>query len=249
MRVYFIGAGPGAADLITVRGARLLSECPLVLYAGSLVPPALLQYCRADATLINTAALTLDEQEAWFLNAQRENRDIARLHTGDPALYGAIAEQMQRLRRHGIDYEIVPGVSSFLAAAAALAVELTQPEIAQTVIITRAAGRTPMPPNEQLAALAQHRATLCLFLSGRQLADVIGELKPIYGDATPVALVHKASQPEQRIVRGTLADILERAAGGDWSLTTLILVGEALGAGAVSESRLYAGDFTHGQRG
>lgn len=246
MKVYFIGAGPGADDLITLRGARILGTVPLVLYAGSLVPSPILRHCRPDAELVDTSGLTLDEQEAYYRRARDAGHDVARLHSGDPAIYSAVAEQIRRLQALGVDYEIVPGVSSFTAAASMLRAELTCPQVSQTVILTRVSGRaSPVPEREALAALAVHRATLCIFLSGPYLRRIVADLRRHYPDDTPVALVRRATWPDQRVHRSTLSRLLQETRPSDWKLTTLLLVGDALGDNNGSESRLYAADFQH----
>jgi len=249
MKVYFIGAGPGAADLITVRGAKILGRAGMVLYAGSLVSKEILVHCRTEARIINTAKLSLDDQETHYAYARDQNLDVARLHSGDPSIYGATAEQMRRLDRLGIEYEVVPGVSSFVAAAALLNTELTKPEIAQTIILTRTAGRaSPMPENESLDALCAHGATMCVFLSGGQLPQVVAELLIHYKPDTPAALVHKATWPQERIWFGSLGQIADATAQRDWELSTLLIVGEVLRREAGTESRLYAADFSHRYR-
>lgn len=246
MKVYFIGAGPGAADLITLRGARILGRVPLVLYAGSLVPVEVLQHCRPDAERVDTARLTLDEQERYYRRARDAGHEVARVHSGDPSLYGATAEQIRRLRALGIDYEVVPGVSSFAAAAAVIGSELTRPEVSQTVILTRVSGRaSPVPAREALADLAAHRATLCIFLSGLHLKNIVEDLRRHYPDDTPVALVHRATWADQRAHRSTLGRLLQEVRLHEWRLTTLLLVGEALANDEGAESRLYAADFPH----
>ncbi len=250
MKVYFIGAGPGAADLITIRGARILGCVDLVLYAGSLVPTDLLQHCRPGAELIDTAGLDLEQQEACYRSAQAADRDVARLHSGDPAIYGATAEQMRRLAALGIEYEVVPGVSSFCAAAAEVKTELTRPEVSQTIILTRVSGRaSAVPEAEALAKLAEHRATMCIFLSGPHLKKIVADLSRHYPEETPLTLVYRASWPEQRIYQGTLGTVLQETRRDDWNLTTMLLVGAALGHDLVTESRLYAQDFKHLFRG
>jgi precorrin-4/cobalt-precorrin-4 C11-methyltransferase len=249
MKVYFIGAGPGAADLITVRGANILGRVGMVLYAGSLVSKEILVHCRTEARIINTAKLSLDDQETHYAYARDQNLDVARLHSGDPSIYGATAEQMRRLDRLGIEYEVVPGVSSFVAAAALLNTELTKPEIAQTIILTRTASRaSPMPENESLDALCAHGATMCVFLSGGQLPQVVAELLIHYKPDTPAALVHKATWPQERIWFGSLGQIADATAQRDWELSTLLIVGEVLRREAGTESRLYAADFSHRYR-
>jgi precorrin-4/cobalt-precorrin-4 C11-methyltransferase len=246
MKVYFIGAGPGAADLITLRGARVLGSVDMVLYAGSLVPTAMLEHCRPGAELIDTAQLDLEQQQACYLRAQAAGVDVARLHSGDPAIYGATAEQMRRLEALGIDYDVVPGVSSFTAAAAAIGAELTKPEVSQTVILTRVSGRaSAVPELEAIARLAEHRSTMCIFLSGPHLKKIVGDLLLHYPPETPVALVYRASWPEQKSYQGTLATVLEDTRRGEWNLTTMMLVGAALDRGLQSESSLYSKDFTH----
>ncbi len=246
MKVFFVGAGPGAQDLITVRGAEILRRVPFVMYAGSLVPPEVLRYCKADAEIIDTAKLDLEQQEACYRRAQAADLDVARVHSGDPAIYGATAEQMRRLDKLGIAYEVVPGVSSFTAAAASLASELTKPGVSQTVILTRVSGRaSAVPEKEALCELARSGATLCIFLSGPHLKRIVGELRPYYPPDTPVALVHRASWPDERRHRSTLGRLLREVKAKDWRLTTLLLVGRVLSEEAAAESRLYAKDYPH----
>jgi precorrin-4/cobalt-precorrin-4 C11-methyltransferase len=246
MKVYFIGAGPGAADLITIRGAEILSRAQLVMYAGSLVSEAMLSHCRANPLIVNTAKLNLDEQVEHYLQAKEKNWDVARLHSGDPSIYGATAEQMRRLRELEIGYEVVPGVPSFVSAAAVLNTELTKPSISQTIILTRSSGRaSPVPTKESLQSLAAHQATLCIFLSGANLPDVIEELLFHYSQDTPVALVQRASWPEERIHRARLGELLNEIEPRSWALTTMLLVGQTLDENIVAESRLYAADYSH----
>lgn len=246
MKVYFIGAGPGAVDLVTIRGAEILSRAQLVMYAGSLVSEAMLTHCRANPLIVNTAKLNLDEQVEYYLQAKEKNWDVARLHSGDPSIYGATAEQMRRLRELEIGYEVVPGVPSFASAAAVLSTELTKPSVSQTIILTRTSGRaSPVPAKESLRSLAAHHATLCIFLSGANLFEVIEELLLHYSKDTPVALVQRASWPEERIHRGRLGDLLSEIQPRSWVLTTMLLVGQTLDETVVSESRLYAADYTH----
>jgi precorrin-4/cobalt-precorrin-4 C11-methyltransferase len=246
MKVYFIGAGPGAADLITLRGARLLGSCGMVLYAGSLVPTDMLQHCSEGAEILDTAELSLDQQEDCYRRAQAANIDVARLHSGDPAIYGATAEQMRRLEALGIEYEIVPGVSSFTAAAAALGSELTRPAISQSIILTRVSGRaSAVPELESIARFAEHQATMCIFLSGQRLKYTVADLLLHYPPDTPVALVRRASWPDQSIHRSTLGKLLEEVKQKDWLLTTLLLVGAALSREGGVQSSLYAAGFTH----
>jgi precorrin-4/cobalt-precorrin-4 C11-methyltransferase len=246
MTVYFIGAGPGAADLITLRGSRILNRATMVLFAGSLVPTGLLEHCHPDAEIFDTAELSLDEQTALFQRAHQENKDVARLHSGDPAIYGATAEQMRRLDKLTIPYEIVPGVSSFTAAAAAIGSELTRPEVSQSVILTRVSGRaSAVPELESIDRLAQHQATMCIFLSGPHLKKIVADLLLHYPPDTPVALAYKATWPEQRTHKSTLGTLLEEVKMKDWLLTTMLLVGRALADEDGVESSLYSADYTH----
>ena len=248
MRVFIIGAGPGDPGLITVRGAELIARCPVVLYTGSLVPREIIARASPDATVLDSSAMTLEQIVAVLVDARDRDVDVARVHTGDPTIFGSTAEQMRRMHQLGIDYEIVPGVSSFTAAAAALGRELTLPELSQTVILTRAEGRTPMPDREKLAALAAHQATLCLFLSITLLRDVVDALVPAYGLDCPVAIVHRASWPDQVIVQGTLADIRDRARAAGLKSQSMILVGRVLTADDFANSKLYDPGFSHGFR-
>ncbi len=248
MKVYVIGAGPGDPKLITVRGAELVASCPVVLYTGSLVPAALVQTARRDALVLDSSGMTLEEIVAVMVHARDAGQDVARVHTGDPSVFGSTAEQLRRLQELGIACEIVPGVSSFAAAAAALGRELTLPELSQTVILTRAEGRTPMPEREKLEELATHRATLCLFLSITLLRDAVAALTPAYGEDCPVAVVHRASWPDQKIVTGTLADIREKVREAKLRSQSMILVGRVLTATDFANSKLYDPSFSHGYR-
>jgi precorrin-4/cobalt-precorrin-4 C11-methyltransferase len=248
MRVFIIGAGPGDPKLITLRGAELIARCPIVLYTGSLVPREVVAMARADATVLDSSSMTLDQILAVITEARTLNYDVARVHTGDPLIFGSTAEQMRRMEALGIEYEIVPGVSSFTAAAAALGRELTLPELSQTVILTRAEGRTPMPSCEKLGALAAHRATLCLFLSITLLRDVTESLIPSYGSDCPVAVVHKASCPDQKIVLGTLSDIRDKVRAAGIKSQSMVLVGRVLTATDFANSKLYDPEFSHGFR-
>ncbi|SDV49710.1 precorrin-4 C(11)-methyltransferase [Chitinasiproducens palmae] len=240
MTVYFIGAGPGDPELITVKGQRLVRSCPVILYAGSLVPPAVLDGHRAHQ-VVDTAPLDLDAIVTLLAQAHRRGEDVARLHSGDPALYGAIGEQIRRLRVLGIPYDIVPGVTATAASAATLGVELTLPSVSQTVILTRFAAKTDMPPGETLGELARHRATLAIHLGVRHLARIIDEVLPFYGADCPVAIVYRASWPDERKVVGTLGDIVARTAGLGLERTSLILIGRVLGCEDFTESTLYRG--------
>lgn len=248
MRVYIIGAGPGDPKLLTVRALELIQSCPIILYTGSLVPRDVLAAARPDATVLDSASMHLDEIMAIITQARDRGEDVARVHTGDPLLFGSTAEQMRRMRAAGIEYEIVPGVSSFTAAAAALGRELTLPEVSQTVILSRAEGRTPMPDGERLGALAEHGATLVLFLSITLLAKAARELSPAYGEDCPVAVVHKASCPAQQIILGTLADIASKVKAAGIFSQSIIIVGAVLTSEDFADSRLYDPDFTHRYR-
>jgi len=245
MRVYIIGAGPGDPKLLTLRGAELISSCPVVLYTGSLVPKEVIARARPDARVMDSSGMTLEQIIEVIVTARDADQDVARVHTGDPLIFGSTAEQMRRLAELGIGYEIIPGVSSFTAAAAALARELTLPELSQTVILTRAEGRTLMPSGEKLEDLAKHRATLALFLSITLLKDVVRDVTPSYGADCPVAIVHKASWPEQVIVTGTLADIVEKAKAAKLNSTSMVLIGRVLTATEFANSKLYDPEFTH----
>lgn len=250
MKVHFIGAGPGAADLITVRGARLIGECPVCLYAGSIVSPELLQYCPQDARIVDTAPMSLDEIEAEYLNAAANGQNVARLHSGDLSVWSAVAEQIRRLERHGIDYTMTPGVPSFAAAAAALGRELTIPTVAQSLVLTRVSGRaSPMPGGETLAAFGQSGSTLAIHLAIHALPQVVAELTPLYGADCPVAIVVKASWPDERIVRGSLATIEGLVAADPIERTALIFVGPGLTADGFRESALYDPDYQRRFRG
>ncbi|MDN7905009.1 precorrin-4 C(11)-methyltransferase [Burkholderia diffusa] len=239
MTVYFIGAGPGDPELITVKGQRLVRTCPVILYAGSLVPPAVLDGNRAEQ-VVNTAELDLDAIVALLADAHAKGQDVARVHSGDPSLYGAIGEQIRRLKALGIPYEIVPGVTATAACAATLGVELTLPGVAQTVILTRFAGKTTMPEGEALGALAAHRATLAIHLGVRHLARIVDEVLPHYGPACPVAVIYRASWPDEERVTGTLADIVGKVQGTRIERTALILIGRVLDAEGFADSTLYA---------
>src|SRR5579862_6126871 len=229
MTVHFIGAGPGAADLITLRGLRLIERCPVCLYAGSLVPRALVAAAPAGARIIDTAPLTLDEIIAEIAAAHAEGADVARVHSGDPSLYGAIGEQMRRLDALAIPYDVTPGVPAFAAAAAALRRELTLPDVAQTVILTRTATRaSAMPAGEDLERLAATGATLAIHLSIANLARVVRVLTPHYGSECPAVVAYRVSWPDERLIRGTLGDIRDKTKAAGITRTALILVGPAL---------------------
>jgi len=244
--VHFIGAGPGATDLITVRGLRLIRECPVCLYAGSLVPVEIVAAAPTGARIVDTAALTLDEIVAHLAAAYHAGLDVARVHSGDPSLYGAIAEQMRRLDRLGIPYDVTPGVPAFAAAAAALTRELTAPDLTQTVILTRTATRSSaMPEEESLERLAATGATLVIHLSIANLARVVRALVPHYGAACPAVVAYRVSWPDERLIRGTLATIRDDTKKAGITRTALILVGPTLAADGGADSRLYAADHFH----
>jgi precorrin-4/cobalt-precorrin-4 C11-methyltransferase len=239
--VHFVGAGPGAADLITVRGLRVLESAPVCLYAGSLVPRELLDACPPGARLVDTADMTLDEIVAELTAAHRAGLDAARLHSGDPSVFSAVAEQMRRLDAAGVPYEVVPGVPAFAAAAASLRRELTVPGVGQTVILTRTAVRaTPMPDGEDLATLGASGATMVLHLAVQRIDEIAAELAPHYGADCPVAVVARASRPDEVVLRGTLADIAERVREAGVRRTAVIVVGRVLTASAFPDSHLYS---------
>jgi precorrin-4/cobalt-precorrin-4 C11-methyltransferase len=244
MTVHFIGAGPGAADLITVRGRDLIARCPVCLYAGSIVPRELLGFCPPGARIVDTAPLSLDEIEAEFVDAHSAGRDVARLQSGDLSIYSALAEQLRRLKRHGIPYTLTPGVPAFAAAAAALECELTIPEVAQSVVLTRVSGRASrMPDGEKLATFAASGATLVVHLAIHAIDAIVKDLVPFYGADCPAAVVVQASSPAQHIVRGTLGDIAAKVAAEKIERTALILVGRALDAHEFRDSALYDADY------
>lgn len=238
MTVYFIGAGPGDPELITVKGQRLIRSCPVILYAGSLVPEAVLDGHQASR-VVNTAELHLDEIIALLRAADERGEDVARVHSGDPSLYGAIGEQIRHLRALGIAFEIIPGVTATAACAALLESELTLPDVSQTVILTRYANKSPMPAGEQLHDLARHGATMAIHLGVPHLAKIVAELLPHYGADCPIAVVHRASWPDQDWVLGTLADIEEKVSAKGFRRTALIVVGRVLGAEHFADSALY----------
>ncbi len=247
MKVIFVGAGPGDPELLTVKALRILQTCRCCIYAGSLVSPRVLAEIPPTAECHDSASMTLPQVVEVYRQASKQNMDVVRLHSGDPSIYGAINEQMCELDELGIEYEVVPGVSSFQAAAAALKTELTSPEVSQTIILTRCAGRTPLPADQELDRLAQAHATLCIFLSVSRIEELARTLAQHYGSDCPIAIVYRASWPEQKIIRGTLADVAIRAAAERISRTAMIIVGRALVPGEMV-SRLYASEFSHGYR-
>jgi precorrin-4/cobalt-precorrin-4 C11-methyltransferase len=250
MTVHFIGAGPGAADLITVRGRELIARCPVCLYAGSIVPRDLLRFCPKGARIIDTAPQSLDEIEAEFVAADAAGHDVARLHSGDLSIFSALAEQLRRLERRNIPYTLTPGVPAFAAAAAALQCELTVPEVAQSVVLTRVGGRASrMPERETLAGFAATGATLVIHLAVHALDAIVAELTPFYGADCPAVVVAEASSATQRVVSGTLADIATAVAKARIERTALILVGHALAARDFRDSALYDPGYRRRFRG
>jgi precorrin-4/cobalt-precorrin-4 C11-methyltransferase len=248
MTVYFIGAGPGDPELITVKGQRLIRECPLVLYAGSLVPKEVVLTANPAAEIVNTADLDLDEIIARIRDAHERRLNVARVHTGDPALYGAIGEQIRELEKLGIPYEVVPGVTAAFAGAAMLRRELTLPGVSQTIILTRHAGKTPMPEGESLPELAQHRATMAIYLSVDKLREIVAELTPHYGADCPAAVLHRVSWPDQDGVVGTLADIAAKVEAKGFTRTALILVGRVIQPDGFPPSYLYSAEHAEWYR-
>ena len=250
MTIHFIGAGPGAADLITVRGRDLIARCPVCLYAGSLVPRALLDHCPPGARIVDTAPMSLDEIVAECRRATDADQDVARLHSGDLSVWSAMGEQLRRLDEEKIAYTITPGVPSFAAAAAALGQELTLPELAQTVVLTRTSGRaSAMPPGEKLASFAATGATLAVHLSIHVLDKVVADLMPHYGAECPVAVVYRATWSDERVIRGTLCTIAAEVAKTPLERTALILVGKVLGARDFRNSALYDAAYQRRFRG
>ena len=243
--IYFIGAGPGAVDLITVKGKELLEKADLIIYAGSLVNPKLLDYAKPECVIMDSASMTLEEVIAAMVPAAQEGKLVVRLHTGDPSVYGAHREQIDLLRSYNLDFEIVPGVSSFCAAAAALDAEYTLPNVSQSVIITRMEGRTPVPPKQKIADYAAHKATMVIFLSSGMLDKLQKELiKGGYSEGTPAAIVYKASWPDEKVVRCTVGTIATCAAEHNITKTALITVGDFLGC-EYERSELYNPTYTH----
>jgi precorrin-4/cobalt-precorrin-4 C11-methyltransferase len=247
--IHFVGAGPGAADLITLRALRLLESCDVCVYAGSLVPAAVLAHCRADARLVDTADLTLDEITAELVTAHTAGQDVVRLCSGDPAVFSAIAEQIRRLEAAGVPYDVTPGVPAFAAAAAALGRELTVPEVGQTVVLTRIAhDATPMPPGEDLATLGATRATLVLHLAIGRIDSIVADLVPHYGADCPAAVVAYASRPDEVVLRGTLADIAAAVRDAGIKRTAVIIVGRVLAAEGFRDSHLYSAERSRRSR-
>jgi precorrin-4/cobalt-precorrin-4 C11-methyltransferase len=250
MTVHFIGAGPGAPDLITVRGRDLVARCPVCLYAGSLVPAEIVALAPADARVLDTAPMDLDEIERELVHAHAQGLEVARLHSGDLSIWSALGEQLRRLKQRGIPFTITPGVPAFAAAAAILGQELTLPELAQSLVLTRTSGRaSAMPESETLEHFAASRATLAVHLSIHVLADVVARVTPHYGPSCPVAVVYRASWPDQQVIRGTLETIVAEVARTPIERTALILIGQVLGADDFQNSALYSADYQRRFRG
>lgn len=247
-KVIFIGAGPGDPELLTVKGYKAIENADVIIYAGSLVNKEVLNHRKKDSEVYNSASLNLEEIIEIIKEAIENNKTIARVHTGDPSIYGAIGEQIRELKNNNIDYEIIPGVSSVFATAAALEAELTLPEISQTVIITRPEGRTPKPGGESLKSLASHNATMCIFLGIGMIDKVVSELKEEYSNDTPVAVVKKASWSDEFIVRGTLDTIAQKVKEANITKTAMIVVGDVLNPGDFTPSKLYDASFKHEYR-
>jgi precorrin-4/cobalt-precorrin-4 C11-methyltransferase len=245
LKVYFIGAGPGDVELMTIKGNKRLHACSYVMHAGSLINPEILSDLPESTQIYDTSKLNLEEQVAIYKEAHHVDQDIARLQSGDLSIYGAIAEQMRALDELGIEYEIIPGVSSVAASAATLKCELTLPEISQTIIFSRISGRTQVPPDEDLEKLASHKCTLCLFLSILKIKDVVEKLSVHYPPETPVAVVYKASWKDEKIIRGDLTSIAGQVEKAGIKLTALILVGKVLNTKDFQDSRLYSKEYSH----
>lgn len=246
-KVIFVGAGPGDPELITVKGKKALEAADIVIYAGSLVSKEVLDWAAATAELVDSAGLTLEEIVKIYKRAAAGDRTVVRLHSGDPSIYGAIGEQIDCLVELGVDYEIIPGVTAAFAAAAAIGRELTMPEVSQTVIIARAAGRTSVPPGQDIATLAQSKSTLCLYLSIDKIDEISGPLGRFYEKDTPVAVVYRASRSDQRVIRTNLAGLAPAIETSGIRKTAIVIIGPAL-AGPAVKSKLYDKEFTHGSR-
>jgi len=245
MKVYIIGAGPGDPKLITIKGAELIERCPIVFYTGSLVPRKVIARARPEAKILDSSGMDLDQIVEVLKEAYRNDEDVARVHTGDPSIFGSTAEQIRKMEELGIPYEIVPGVSSFTAAAAVLGKELTLPDSSQNVIVTRTEARTPMPEKEKLGMLGSHRATMVLFLSVVLIRKIVRELSPYYGGDCPVAVVQKATWPQEKVVLGTLKDIADKVKEARITETAIIIIGRVLTSRNFANSRLYDPEFTH----
>lgn len=248
VKVFFVGSGPGDPELITVKGMKLLKEADLVIYAGSLVREKVLEFCEKGPEIRNSASMSLDEITSLMIEGAKKGKLVVRLHTGDPSLYGALREQADALEKEGIEYEVVPGVSSAFASAAALKRELTLPGVTQTVIFTRMEGRTPVPEKERLSLLSAHNATICIFLSIAMMSEVVRELSEGYALDTPVAVVYRASWEDEAVVKGTLRDIAKKVEEAGIKRQAMIIVGYAIGDRPGENSRLYDPGFSHGYR-
>jgi precorrin-4/cobalt-precorrin-4 C11-methyltransferase len=246
-KIYFIGAGPGDPELITLKGYRIIGEADVIIYAGSLVNPKVFAHCKSSAEIYNSAEMDLHQIIDIMRSAHSKNLLVARIHTGDPSIYGSIREQIEELDQLNIGYKVIPGVSSFTAAASVLAKEFTVPEISQTVICTRFEGRTPVPELEKIELLASHKTSMAIFLSVHMINDLVAQLTKHYSSATPIAVVEKATWPDQCIVRGTLGDIAEKITKAQIRKTAMILVGDFLGD-KYNNSKLYDSGFTHEYR-
>ena len=247
-KVIFIGGGPGDPELLTLKAYNVIKKADVIIYAGSLVNREILNGAKDDCIIKNSATMNLDEIVDLMEDGVKNGKLVARVHTGDPAIYGAIGEQMELLKEKKIDFEIIPGVSSFFAAAAALESELTLPQVSQTVIITRPEGRTPKPSREAISKLAEHQATMCIFLGVQMIEDVIKDLLQHYKQETPVAVVQRASWPDEKIVRGTLGDIASKVQASGITKTAMIIVGDVLDTKEITPSKLYDKKFTHEYR-
>lgn len=247
-KCVFIGAGPGDIELLTLKGYKVIQKAEVIIYAGSLVNPKILEYNENNAEIYNSASMDLNETTESIRKGVSEGKLVARVHTGDPSIYGAIAEQIRELKKLDIEYEIIPGVSSVFATAAALESELTLPEISQTVIITRPEGRTPKPKGESISSLSKHHGTMCIFLGVGMIEEVVEELLVGYEKTTPVAVVKKASWPDEEIVKGTLENIADKVKQAGFKKTSMIIVGDAIGTTDFNPSKLYDKDFKHEYR-
>jgi len=247
-KVIFIGGGPGDPELLTIKAYNIIKKADVIIYAGSLVNRDVLNCAKDDSIIKNSASMNLDEILDLMVESVKKSKLVARVHTGDPAIYGAIGEQMEGLKQRKIDFEIIPGVSSFFAAAAALEIELTFPEVSQTVIITRPEGRTPKPSSEAISKLAEHQATMCIFLGVQMIENVVNDLLIHYKPETPVAVVQKASWPDEKIVRGSLSDISGKVHASGITKTAMIIVGDVLDTKRITPSKLYDKRFTHEYR-
>ncbi|WP_414468899.1 precorrin-4 C(11)-methyltransferase [Methanobacterium sp. ACI-7] len=247
-KVIFIGAGPGDPELLTIKGKNAIEKSDIIIYAGSLVNKEILNYATKEAEIYNSASMNLHEITGIMEEGTKNGKIVARVHTGDPSIYGAIGEQIEILREKEIPFEIIPGVSSVFASAAALESELTLPEVSQTVIITRPEGRTPKPEAEAISKLAEHNATMCIFLGIQMIEEVVEDLMKHYSPDTPVAVVKKASWKDQMIIRGTLSDIAFKVKEAEIEKTAMIVVGKVLDPGDITPSKLYDAEFTHEYR-